>query len=78
MTLAAQFAEAYQRSDATPERLAFEIARMAYPALDVEEQLNQLDVLAEFVQRELPGGVRGTALGPAKIRVNCRRPTLCA
>ena len=52
--LAAQFADAYRRSDATPERLAFEIARMAYPALDVEEQLKQLDVLAEFVQRQLP------------------------
>ncbi len=55
MTLAAQFAEAYQRGDATPERLAFEIARMAHPALDVEEQLRQLDTLAEFVQRELAG-----------------------
>ena len=55
MTLAADFAEAYQRSDATPERLAFEIARMAYPALDVEEQLNQLDALAEFVQGHLSG-----------------------
>ncbi len=56
MTLAAQFADAWQRSDATPERLAFEIARMADPALDVEAQLHQLDVLAEFVQRELSGG----------------------
>ena len=56
MTLAAQFADAWRRSDATPERLAFEIARMADPALDVEAQLNQLDVLAEFVQRELSGG----------------------
>jgi regulator of sirC expression with transglutaminase-like and TPR domain len=55
MILAAQFAEAYQRGDATPERLAFEIARMAYPALDVEEQIKQLDVLAAFVQRELSG-----------------------
>lgn len=53
MTLAAQFAEAYQRGDATPERLAFEIAKMAHPALDVEEQLKQLDALAEFVQRQL-------------------------
>lgn len=55
MTLASDFAEAYQRSDATPERLAFEIARMAYPALDVEAQLNQLDALAEFVQGHLSG-----------------------
>jgi regulator of sirC expression with transglutaminase-like and TPR domain len=64
MTLAAQFAEAYQRGDATPERLAFEIARMAYPALDVEEQLKQLDTLAEFVQRELPGTSSGAGSAP--------------
>jgi regulator of sirC expression with transglutaminase-like and TPR domain len=55
MTLAAQFAEAYRRSDTTAERLAFEIARIAYPALDVDEQIKQLDVLAEFVQRQLSG-----------------------
>jgi regulator of sirC expression with transglutaminase-like and TPR domain len=65
MTPAAQFAEAFQRGDATPERLAFEIARMAYPALDVEEQLKQLDLLAEFVQRELPGTDTGTDSGEA-------------
>jgi regulator of sirC expression with transglutaminase-like and TPR domain len=59
--LAAQFADAYRRSDATPEHLAFEIARMVYPALDVEEQLKQLDALAEFVQRQLPAsGAEGS------------------
>jgi regulator of sirC expression with transglutaminase-like and TPR domain len=55
MTPAAQFADHYQDPNATPEQLALEIARIAYPALDVEQQLGQLDVLAEYVQRELVG-----------------------
>lgn len=53
MTLAAQFADSYQTPAATPERLALEIARIAHPALDIDEQLGQLDVLAAYVQREL-------------------------
>ena len=67
MTLAAQFADAWRRSDATPERLAFEIARMADPALDVEAQLSQLDVLAEFVARELSGGDAGSSADPREL-----------
>jgi regulator of sirC expression with transglutaminase-like and TPR domain len=54
MRPAAQFADVYHSSDATPERLAFEIARMAYPSLDVEQQLEQLDVLASFVRGDIP------------------------
>lgn len=54
MTPAAQFGDAYQRRDTTPERLAFEVARLAYPSLDVEQQLDQLDVLASFVQGDIP------------------------
>lgn len=54
MIPAAQFADTYHSSDATPERLAFEIARMAYPSLEVEQQLEQLDVLASFVRRDMP------------------------
>ena len=60
MTLAAEFAELYRQSDVTPERLAFEIARVADPALDMSLHLGQLEVLAEYVQRELavPGSPR--------------------
>jgi regulator of sirC expression with transglutaminase-like and TPR domain len=54
MTPAAQFADVYRDSNATPERLAFEIARIAYPSLEVEQQLGQLDVLASFVHRDMP------------------------
>lgn len=53
MTLSAQFADSYQAQGVTPERLALEIARIAYPALDIGQQLEQLDVLAAYVQREL-------------------------
>jgi regulator of sirC expression with transglutaminase-like and TPR domain len=54
MTPAAQFGEIYRSSAATPELLAFEIARIAYPALDVQGALAQLDDLANFVRRDLP------------------------
>lgn len=54
MTLADKFAEHYRDPNVTPERLALEIARIADPALDVSQQLGRLDVLAEYVQRELP------------------------
>jgi regulator of sirC expression with transglutaminase-like and TPR domain len=54
MTPAAEFAEIYHSAEATPERLAFEIARMAYPALDVAAALAQFDELAAFVRRDLP------------------------
>jgi regulator of sirC expression with transglutaminase-like and TPR domain len=56
MTPAAQFADYFRDSNATPERLALEAARIAYPSLDVEQQLGQLDALAEYVQRELAAG----------------------
>ena len=58
MTLAAEFADSYQAHDSSPERLALEIARIAYPNLDIEQQLGQLDVLAEYVGRELTTGER--------------------
>lgn len=54
MTPAAEFAEAFHRGDATPEQLAFAIARMAHPALDVAGALAQLDDLAVFVRGALP------------------------
>ncbi len=69
MKPAVQFADAYQRSDATPERLAFEIARMAYPALDIAKQLEKLDVLADFVQHELPDEERSTLPAEDFLRV---------
>jgi regulator of sirC expression with transglutaminase-like and TPR domain len=54
MTPAGQFAEIYHSTDATPERLAFEIARMAHPTLDVLAALAQIDALAAFVQGAFP------------------------
>ena len=58
MTPATEFADAYRTRDVTPERLALEIARIAYPTLDMARELAQLDVLAEYVQREMAGDER--------------------
>lgn len=55
MTTVTQFADSYRERDITPEQLALEIARIVYPGLDINHQLEQLDVLAEFVQRDLGG-----------------------
>jgi regulator of sirC expression with transglutaminase-like and TPR domain len=54
------FAEAFHRSDATPEHLALAIARLAYPALDVREQLHQLDLLATYVRGDLASPSEGS------------------
>jgi regulator of sirC expression with transglutaminase-like and TPR domain len=67
MTPAGQFAEIYHSADATPERLALEIARMAHPALDVAAMLEQIDALAAFVQGALPvADAQDTARRPAE------------
>jgi regulator of sirC expression with transglutaminase-like and TPR domain len=56
MNAVTEFAETFHRSDATPEHLALAIARLAYPALDVRDQLHQIDLLATFVRGDLPAG----------------------
>ena len=53
MTFLEQFRVELERKDPNPEYLAFAIAGMAYPTLNIEEQLAMLDQLASVVARAL-------------------------
>src|SRR5687767_2534342 len=56
-----QFTQELQRSNAAPERLALAIAGMAYPKLDVEACLQEIDALAVTMQRSLRAAPPGRA-----------------
>ncbi|MDQ3247782.1 MAG: transglutaminase-like domain-containing protein [Chloroflexota bacterium] len=62
MNFLRQFSQALKQPDPAPERLALLIAGMAFPTLDVDAYLAQLDQLAAAVQRTLlatpPGRMR--------------------
>ncbi len=53
MTFLDQFRAELKRKDPNPEYLAFAIAGMAYPTLNIDEQLATLDQLASVVARAL-------------------------
>ncbi len=48
-----------QQSRPVPERLALQIAGMAYPLLDIEEELARIDQITQLVERALIGVAPG-------------------
>ncbi len=53
MDFVKQFTQELKRSNPVPEQLALAIAGLAYPSLDIEQYLMQLDEMAQIVQRSL-------------------------
>ncbi len=61
MNFIQQFAKELQQSMPQPERLALAVAGLAYPTLDAEHYLTQLDEMAAVVQRSLFAAPAGQA-----------------
>ncbi|MBK8045749.1 MAG: hypothetical protein IPK16_00615 [Anaerolineales bacterium] len=69
MSAADIFAQNYQLPDATPEQLAFAIARLAYPRMRPDAVTNWFDQLADDTARRLSGHSPGRAMAARFLEV---------
>ena len=72
MSLVDEFARNFETADITPEQLAIDIARIAYPALDEPDYWARLDGLARFAASRMTNQGDGQATAQAFLDILCQ------
>lgn len=73
MTIALdEFAQELQRPTPEPERLALAIAHIAYPQLETEYYLHELDQLAKFMEKRLSANQESTHQAHRFLKIFCQ------
>jgi regulator of sirC expression with transglutaminase-like and TPR domain len=72
MSLVDEFIRNFESADITPERLAIDIARIAYPTLDEPGYWHQLDALADYAARRMTRRDAGRGTAQAFLDILCQ------